>query len=213
MKHLNPKITCYTLTIVLLAVCLASAAQAATTTVKASASASQPKIGDTLTVTISISDVTNLYGVDVQLEWNPNVLSLIEAKSMLGVEAHSGGVLHESGSDTLMVVEDSASKETGDYSLVATSTGASPAFSGSGTIAVLTFNVTSAGKTDLALTSELADKPAAGETANFIDHTDTADNVTTVVPEFSSIAVIAILVITATAALVVSKKRTNISKP
>jgi hypothetical protein len=212
MKYLNPKTTCYTLTIVLLAVCLASVAQAATTTVKATASASQPKIGDTLTVTIGISDVSNLFGVDVQLEWNPNVLSLIEAKSMLGVEAHSGGVLHESGSDTLMIVEDSASKEAGTYSLVATSTGASPAFSGSGTIAVLTFNVTSAGQTGLTLQSELADKPAAGETANFIEHTDTADNVTTVVPEFSSITIIAIIVIGATAALVITKKRTTKTK-
>jgi hypothetical protein len=211
MKHLNPKITTLTLTIILLAVCLASATQAAATTVKATTSASQPKIGDTLTVTISISDVTNLYGVDVQLEWNPDVLSLIEAKSMLGAEANQGGVLHESGTDTLLIVEDSASKETGTYSLVATSTGTSPSFTGSGTIATLTFNVTTAGQTNLTLQSELADKPATGETSNFIEHTNTADNVTTVVPEFTSIAIIALLVIAATAALVVTKK--HIAKP
>ncbi|XHH09771.1 MAG: cohesin domain-containing protein [Candidatus Bathyarchaeia archaeon] len=208
MKHLNPKITTLTLTIVLLAVCLASAAQAATTTVKAAASASEPKIGDTLTVTISITDVTNLYGVDVELNWNPNVLSLIEAKSKLGVESNPGGILHESGTDTLLVVEDSASQTTGTYILIASSTGASPAFSGSGTIATLTFNVTSAGSSGLTLQSELADKPATGQTANFIQHTDTADNITTIVPEFSSIAIIAILVIAATAALVIIKKRT-----
>jgi hypothetical protein len=47
------------------------------------------------------------------LDWNPNVLSIIEAKSMLGVEANPGGVLHESGSDILLVVEDSASQTAG----------------------------------------------------------------------------------------------------
>jgi len=207
MKHLNPKTSCCTLIVALLIVCLVNAASAVGTVVKAEASLSEPKIGDTLTVTISITDVTNLYGVDIQLDWTPNVLSLIEAKSMLGVEANPGGVLHESSSDTLLVVEDSASQTAGQYSLTATSTGSSPSFSGSGIIAVLTFNVTSAGQTGLTLTSELADKPAVGETAEFIEHTTTADNVTTVVPEFSSLAVFGLLIFAVSAALVVAKKR------
>lgn len=209
MKNLNLKITCLILTTALLAVCLAGAAQASTT-VKASASASQPKIGDTLTVTITVSDVQNLFGVDVQLNWNPNVLSLLEAKSMLGVESHPGGVLHESATDALLIVDDSTSKETGVYSLAATSTGAASAFTGSGTIAVLTFNVTSAGQTGLALQSKLADKPAADETSEFIQHTTSTDDVTTVVPEFSSITIISVLVIAVTAAaLLVTKKHTK----
>lgn len=195
--------------ICVLAVCSINAASAADTVVNAQASSSEPKIGETLTVDITISNVENLYGVDVQLSWNPSVLSIIEAKSMLGVEANPGGVLHESGTDTLMVVEDSASQDAGEYSLIATSVGSSPAFSGSGKIATLTFNVTSAGSSGLTLQSELADKPAAGENAEFIEHTDTADNVTTVVPEFSSIAFIAALIVVATGALVVSKKRLN----
>jgi len=213
MKQLNPKNTCYPLICALLIISLVTSASAAGTVVKAQASLSEPKIGDTLTVTISITDVTNLYGIDIQLDWNPNVLSIIEAKSMLGAEANPGGVLHESGSDTLLVVEDSASQTAGQYSLTATSTGSSPAFSGSGTIAIVTFNVTNAGQTGLTLQSELADKPATGETANFITHTDTADNITTVVPEFSSIAIIAILVIGATAALVITKKHTTKTQP
>jgi hypothetical protein len=203
------KAACLTLIIVLLIICSINEASAANTVVKAEASANEPKIGDTLTVNIVINDVQNLYGVDVQLSWNPNVLSLTEAKSMLGVEANPGGVLHESGTDTLLIAENHASQETGEYTLTATSVGSSPAFSGSGTIAILTFNVTSAGSTGLTLESELSDHPATGETSNFIEHTDTADNVTTVVPEFPSFAVIVILLLIVSGALVVSKKRLN----
>ena len=86
--HVTPKTASLTLIIVLLTISSISAVYAETTTVKAVASASQPKIGDTLTVNITISNVQNLYGVDVSLSWNPNVLNLITAQSMLGVEAH-----------------------------------------------------------------------------------------------------------------------------
>ncbi len=211
--HISPKTASLTLIIILLTVSSISAVYAADTTVRAAASASQPKIGDTLTVNITISNVQNLYGVDVSLSWNPDVLNLITAQSMLGVEAHSGGVLHESGTDTIMVAQDSASQQAGEYTLTATSVGSAPAFSGSGTIATVTFNVTAAGSTDLTLTSELADHPTSGQSSNLIDHTDTADNVTTVVPEFSSIAFIALLITAATAALLVSKKRLTTPKP
>ena len=211
--HVSPKTASLTLIfIVLLTILSINAVSAAATSVKAVASASQPKIGDTITVNITISNVQNLYGVDVDLNWNPQVLKIVNAQSMLGVESHQGGVLHESGTDTIMVAEDSTSQDTGEYTLTATSVGSASAFSGSGTIAVLTFNVTSAGQTNLSLTSELADHPALGENSNLIDHTDTADSVTTVVPEFSSIAIIAVLVTAATAALIVSKKRLTAPK-
>jgi hypothetical protein len=132
----------------------------------------------------------------------------------LGVESHPEGVLHETTDDPLMLVEDSVSQEAGQYTLTATSTGSASAFSGSGTIATVTFNVTGTGATGLSITSELSDKPAAGETSNLIVHTDTADSVDAVVPEFSSIAIVGLLIVATTAALVVSKKHLNkTSKP
>ncbi len=205
--HVTLKTASLTLILVLLTVSSISTVYGASTTVRAVSSSSQPKIGDTITVNITISNVQNLYGADVNLGWNPQVLKLISAQSMLGVESHPGGVLHETGTDAIMVAEDTASQQAGEYTLTATSVGSAAAFSGSGTIATLTFNVTSAGSTDLTLTSELADHPASGETSNLINHTDSADSVTTVVPEFSSIAIIAVLITAATAALLLSKKR------
>jgi hypothetical protein len=207
---LNKKTVYLTAFTVLLIACLVNGASAQATVVKAEASSTQPKIGDTLTVNITISDVENLYGVDVSLNWNPTVLCLLNAKSMLGAETNPDGVLHEAGSDTLMIAEDSASQETGEYALVATSVGSAPEFSGSGIIATLTFNVTNAGETGLTLESQLSDHPAAGETSNFIDHTDTADTVTTVIPEYPSLIVVAMLITIATAALFVNKKRFSV---
>jgi hypothetical protein len=176
------------------------------TVVKAVASSSQPRIGDTLTVNITISNVQNLFGVDVTLSWNTTVLSVTDAKSLLGVESHPEGVLHESGIDTLLVAQDTASQEIGQYTLTATSVGSASAFSGNGIIATLTFNVTNTGATGLQVTSDLSDHPATGQNSNFITHTDTADSVN-VIPEYPSLIVLTLIMALATAALVVSKKR------
>jgi hypothetical protein len=168
----------------------------------------------TLNVVIKISNVQNLFGVDVTINWNPAVLSVISATSQLGVESHIGGVLHETSNYPIEVVDDNSKQSTGQYHLLATSTGSASPFSGSGTIATLTFRVTNPGSTGLALTSELSDHPAAGGTANLIDHADTADSVTaiasgpsttpqpsTTIPEFSNIVLITILVIVLSATI------------
>ncbi len=211
MKHpcVNRKNLSLMLICALLAISSVNAAFAQSTVVKAVASSSQPKIGDTLTVNITISNVQNLFGVDVELTWDKNVLSMISATSLLGVESHPEGVLHETGTDTLLVAADSVSQEAGQYTLTATSTGSASAFSGSGTIATLKFNVTGTGATELSMTSELSDKPASGQNSNFIVHTDTADAVDAVVPEFPSILLVGFLIVAATAALIVTKKHLN----
>ena len=187
---------------------------AQSTAVKAEASASQPHVGDTLTVNIEISNVQNLFGVDVTLNWNPSVLTVISATSQLGVETHPGGVLHETSNYPLEVVDDTTSQSTGEYHLLATSTGSASPFSGSGTIATVTFNVASPGPTGLALSSELSDYPTTGGTANLIDHSDTANPVTAVeqgspsptIPEFPNATLMTILIIIATATLAFSAK-------
>ena len=202
------KIILTALVCTLLSFNLVYSVSAQSTIVKAEASTSQPRVGDTLTVNIKVSNVQNLFGVDVTLSWNQSVLTVISATSQLGVDSHPGGVLYETSSYPIEVVDDTASQSTGEYHLLATSTGSStPAFSGSGTIATVTFNVTSAGPIGLVLASELSDHPASGGTANLIDHTDTVDSVTAVIPEFSSITTIIVLVVlaTATAATVSTK--------
>jgi hypothetical protein len=202
-----------------------SSVSAQGTSVRAVASINQLNVGDTLTVTIKISNVQNLFGVDITLSWNPSVLSVVSATSQLGVESHSGGVLHETSSYQIEVVDDTASQSTGQYHLLATSTGSATPFYGSGNIAILS----------------LADHPAAGGNANLIIHTDTVDAVSAVisgtsttpiptstpessitpqpsasVPEFSNTALIAMLIVVISATVItistkISKNRSILS--
>jgi hypothetical protein len=177
------------------------AASAETMTVTAEATTSQVKVGDILTVNIKISNAQNLFGLDVNLNWNPSVLDFVSATPLLGVESHPQGVLHESSSYPIEV--DDSSQTGGQYHLLATSTGQStPGFSGSGTIVTVTFNVTASGSAGLGLTVELAQ---FGNTEVVVPFTS-VDSVTIVIPEFPTIAFIIVLLIAASAAVVVSAK-------
>src|SRR5665648_189244 len=225
-SKLTPKIVLPFIVCMLVSFFFVSCVSAQGTIVKAEASTTHPHVGDTLTVNIKISGVQNLFGVDVTLNWNPSVLSIISATSQLGVESHLGGVLHETSNYPIEVVDDIASQSTGQYRLLATSTGSASPFSGSGAIVTLTFRVTNPGSTGLALTSELSDHPAAGGTPNLIEHADTVDSVSalasgslttptptsapetstspqpsTTIPEFSNIALITSLVIVLSATI------------
>ena len=195
--------------VIFLYLVLAASSQAsATTVVKAQPSKSDPRVGETLTVNITISNVENLYGVDVILRWNASVLKFLNAELRLGVESNPGGVLHEE----VYIVENVATQA--EYNLVVTSIGAAPSFNGSGTIAFVTFNVTSIGQAGLQLESELADHPLPGENANLIGHSDVAGSVDSV-PEFSSIVAIVSLMILTTSMLVLATRylKRNTLKP
>jgi hypothetical protein len=219
-----------------LAFCFIGAASAQSTVLNAGASTAQPVVGTTLTVTITISNVQNLFGIDAILQWNPSVLSLSNVALNVG-DAQSNGVLHGTinrdgdniKAGDLYLNETSVS---GSYELIVQSFGQNtPSFTGSGTIANLTFNVESAGSAGLSLETDLADKNTGG-TANNIDHQDTASSVTVVaagsstsptptpstsgntttpgasptVPEFPNTLLIGILVVVAVASVAVSTK-------
>jgi hypothetical protein len=89
---------------------------------------------------------------------------------------------------------------------VATSVAPAAPFSGSGNIAIITFNVTASGHSELVLETQLADHPPPGGTSNFIDHADLNGTVDSVIPEFPNIAVLVLFLILATLAVVISKK-------
>ncbi len=187
-------------------VCLASAD---TMTVNAQATPSQPHVGDTLTVDVKIPNAQNLFGVDVTLDWNPSVLQFISATPQLGVESHSGGVLHESGSYPIEIVDNSQTA-AGEYHLLATATGSTtPGFSGSGTIVTLKFNVTSAGSAGLSLDVELAQLG----NVNVVVPSTSVDSVNTTVPEFPLTALIVGLVVAATATVIISTKLLKHKQP
>jgi hypothetical protein len=179
------------------------AAVAQGTTVRAQPSNTAPKVGATFTVDIMISNVQNLYGVDVSLTWNKDIIRITSASPQLGVESHPGGVLHQ----TVYVAENATSQQTGTYHLVAVSEGSAAAFSGSGKIVTLTFSVQHAGHSELTLETDLADKPVSPNPANLITHTDLSSSVNPIVPEFSTVFALVLFLVLATGALVFSKKR------
>lgn len=177
------------------------------TVVKAEASASQPLVGDTLTVIIKISNVKNLFGVDLTLDWNSSILNLVSATPQLGVESYSGGVLHESQSLPIEVVYNDASQTLGQYHLLATSTGSvTPSFNGSGTIATVTFNVTSIGSTGLALENVELSELTADRTVNLVTPSTSVDLVNPIIPEFPITAIMGLLLVLATASVAISTK-------
>jgi len=161
------------------------------------------RVGETFTVNITLSNVPNLYGVDVTLDWNASILQFISATSLLGVESHPGGVLH----DAVSIAANGLSEEVeGEYNLVATSVNPAASFNGSGTIATITFNVTKVGHSDLTLQSELADHPLPDEVSNLIDHIDASGSFDSVIPEFPSAFAVATLLVVVTVGLLFSKK-------
>jgi len=133
----------------------AASVQAATgTTVSVIPSSSTPRLGETFAVNITISNVQNLYGLDITFRWNASVLQVLNVNSRLGVESHPNGVLHESLPDAeIDIAEDSVSSETGEYHIAATSVNPAPSFSGSGNVAIITFNVTRLGGVGFGLES------------------------------------------------------------
>ena len=177
-------------------------AQTSGTAVSVSPQISTGSVGETFTVNITLSNVQNLYGLDVTLNWNVTVLQIVSATSRLGVESNPGGVLHE----PVSTVENSVSQTAGEYHLVATSQNPADSFNGSGTIAIVTFNVTKLGHTGLDLHSEPADHPLPDEVSVLIDHTDVSGSFDAVIPEFPGIFAVAMLVAVATVGLLFSKK-------
>lgn len=159
-----------------------------------------PRIGEVITVNITINNVQNLYAMDITLEWNKDVLQILHNQSFIGDETK--GVLHS----PTIIVADEASQEIGKYTLVATSQNPADSFNGSGTIAQLVFNVTSIGHSALALQSELADFPLPEQTSESIIHTNINGSIDAVIPEFPVITILIVVVIAITTGMLISKK-------
>jgi hypothetical protein len=203
-----------------------------TTTVTVTPQNSTPVVGQTITISIQLNNVQNLYGIDVTLTWNTALLSFQtnSNQTFLGV---SNGVLNPPPS-SISVVLDSASQAIGEFHLVVTSVAPATGFSGSGTIATLKFTVTGAGDSNLALTCTLADYAPGGisepitatVTGGTVDATTSSSSSspsssptptssssssspspTSTIPEFPLIAALSIVVVLSSIAIVLAVKK------
>ena len=211
-------------------------AQTSTTTVTVTPQSSTPVVGQTFTINIQLSNVQNLYALDVTLDYNSVVLQLVNSKVDLGTSSIPGGVLYgspvtddENNIASGAVYYNTSLSTASEYHLFATSVNPAGAFSGSGTIATLTFKVTNAGDSNLTLASTLANYAPDG-TSEPIAHTDVSGTVdatlsssasptpsssssssspspTPTIPEFPLIATLSIVIILASVAIVLAVKK------
>jgi hypothetical protein len=108
--------------------------------------------GKTFSFNITIVDVADLYGVEVNLHWNASILQMVNVNATLGVETHPNGTLYE----PVTKYQDQIVQEQGKYTLAGSSVSPASSFNGTGTIATVTFNVTGFGSCELVLEAELA---------------------------------------------------------
>lgn len=113
------------------------------------------KPGESFIVNITVTDVQNLYGVEVTVLWNASFIKLVEINVKLGVETHSDGILHE----PIFIAKNQTDNDKGEYSIAGTSTEPAPPFNGSGNIVTLTFMVINSGSCPLNIETKLADWP------------------------------------------------------
>jgi hypothetical protein len=110
------------------------------------------QVGQSFTINITLTNVENLYGVDVKLYWNASILKVVNTDVRLGVENHSDGILHQ----PIFIAENETIQGEGEYWLAGVSENHTSSFNGSGNIVRITFNVISAGSCTLDLAAQLS---------------------------------------------------------
>jgi len=157
--------------------------------IKIDTESSSVVLGQPFTIYISVVNVASLYGVEVDLKWNPTILSVSKIVTRLGVESFSDGILHEStSSPSIFIAENNLTQNTGEFRLVATSVAPALPFSGSGNIVEITFNTLSTGNSVLDLETQLSDYPPENRDPRIsylIDHT-TQDSSVTIIAQSGS---------------------------
>jgi hypothetical protein len=158
-------------------------------------------LGQTFSVDITVADVQNLYGLEVDVSWNASVLEIAGVDVKVG---QPGGAL----CSPMYIVENSTT--TGQYILAVTSVPPAPSFNGTGTAATLTFRVKNPGNSTLSLTSQLYDFPPPDReprTSLPIEHATLGSMFEETIPEISSLPLLAVLVAVAVSTAILSLKK------
>lgn len=166
------------------------------------------QVGETFSINISISDVTNLFGYDFILWYNTSLLDC------LSVEWPANHFLTPTLEPTnifkVKTIEDNFNETTGAVRVVTTLTDGEPPKNGSGVLVKITFNSTAQnGPSPLRLYWPGFVYPVklSDPNGNPIPCSAT-DGEVTVIPEFHPLFTIFLLVIT-TLTIILSKKRTK----
>lgn len=132
------------------------------TVMKVEPRVSTAEVGESFEVSITLTDVQNLFGVEVSLQWDASILQIVNTDVRVGLP---DGVLHKP-------IWKNETQNEGNYTLYGASMyRETPSFNGSGNVVKIIFNVTEIGGCRLNLESELRTKPPPGDVASQIMHT------------------------------------------
>lgn len=134
----------------LLSPCILREVRAVDTAIEVEPQQSSAQTGETFNITIKVVNVQNLYGVGIFLKWNSSVLKATKSYVRFGVEDYPDGILHK----PIMPLADKINQTAGIYSVAVASLVQAGSFNGTGTVAILTFNVTAVGASELKIDSE-----------------------------------------------------------
>ena len=126
--------------------------KAQTATISVTPQSNKVSVGQTFSVNIDVSNVQNLYALDISLTWSTSMLRLVNNQTLVG---QSTGVLNS----PVLFVQESADQSTGQCTIVASSENPAGPFSGSGIVETLTFKATNAGQSSLVLKSSTSNSP------------------------------------------------------
>lgn len=117
--------------------------------------------GDTAIVEIQVADVSDLFGADLTIRFDPAILQVIDANPLVpGVQVEPGAFLDISGGKGF-VVKNEADNTTGTINYAATLLSPAPAVSGTGPIVRIAFQGTAPGTSSVKLESvQLSDSSA-----------------------------------------------------
>jgi hypothetical protein len=124
--------------------------------------------GETISVNITVNDVTNMYGWELQLYWNKAVLNCTNAQ--VRVPAAWSGSTAEAG----IGIENAFNATHGRYWKALSALSPAPAFNGSTAIVTLTFKAKAAGTTKL----DLENTKISDNNASAISHSANDGSVT-----------------------------------
>lgn len=187
--------------LIFILVCTSDLARSSQTTVKLEPALCSANMGETFIANITIADVQNLYGLEVDVSWNASVLEIAEVDVRVG---QAGGALYSS----VYVVENSTTDS--QYVLAATSVAPAPPFNGTGTAATITFRVKDHGNSSLSVTSQLYDFPPPDRDPRVslpIEHTALGSMFEETIPEIGSLPLLAFLIVAAVSTAVLCLRK------
>ncbi|MFQ5593113.1 MAG: LysM peptidoglycan-binding domain-containing protein [Anaerolineae bacterium] len=126
-------------------------------------SAATVGVAETVVVNIRVQDVIDLFGADVRLEYDPEIVEVVDANTLVpGTQISSGDFPDISGGKGF-VAQNTVNPDEGTIGYAMTLLSPTEPVSGSGTLASITFRGKAQGNSDVSFTSALLSDVSANQ--------------------------------------------------